>query len=373
MEDRKIYARILVNFLLTLTGVLLVIFLLPELLRFFLPFVIAFLISCIANPIVRFMEKKVKIVRKHGSAIMIIFVLGLVVCLLYFTCRFLVIQCMNLYADRYTIFDEVSAVLGNFADRLEEMVDRLPGDWQISFESLRKSLTGWFEDFLTSIELPSIAEAGTYVGSVAEVLFIAIITILAAYFLTAERDNLGTKLSSVMPKTVKKYYDITVNSFKKAVGGYFKAQFKIMLIIMAVLFVGFLIMGVNYALLLAALIAFLDFLPIFGTGTVFWPWMLIDLIIGDYKQAVFIGILYLACQLIKQLLQPKMVGDSIGVSPLGTLLYMFIGYRLGGVFGMIIGIPIGMLLVTFYRAGMFDRLLRGMRILADAINEFRKY
>ncbi len=373
MEDRKIYARILVNFLLTLTGVLLVIFLLPKLLRFFLPFVIAFLISCIANPIVRFMEKKVKIVRKHGSAIMIVVVLGAVVCLLYFGCRFLVIQCLNLYADRYAIFDEVSAVFGNFADRLEEMVDRLPGDWQISFESLRESLTVWFESFLTSIELPSLTEAGTYVGSVAEVLFILIITILAAYFLTAERDNLGRKLASVLPKNVIKYYDITVNSFKKAVGGYFKAQFKIMLIIMAVLFFGFLLMGVNYALLLAALIAFLDFLPIFGTGTVFWPWMVVDLIIGNYKQAIFIGILYLACQLIKQLLQPKMVGDSIGVSPLGTLLYMFVGYRLGGVFGMIIGIPIGMLLVTFYRAGMFDRLIRGARILADAVNKFRKY
>ena len=88
MKDDKIYARIIVNFLLTLVVVLLVVFLLPGLLRFFMPFVIAFVISAIANPFVRFMEKRIKIVRKHSSAIMILLVIGAVVGLLYLVGRF---------------------------------------------------------------------------------------------------------------------------------------------------------------------------------------------------------------------------------------------------------------------------------------------
>lgn len=373
MEDKKIYARILVNFLLTAVGVALLVFLLPRALRFFLPFVIAFLISSIANPVVRFMEKKIKIVRKTSSAIMIVLVLGAVVGVLYLMIRFLVDQIVNLYADRYAIYDEIVAVLNSFTGRLEGLFEMLPGDMQISLSSLRESLETWVEGFLKGIELPSISAAGGYVGSIVEVIFIAIITILAAYFLTAERDNIGDMLGRIMPKSVIKCYDMVLSTFKRAVGGYFKAQFKIMLILILVMFVGFLIIDVEYALLLASVIAFLDFLPVFGTGAVFWPWIVVDVIVGNYKEAIFLGILYLACQLIKQLLQPKMVGDSVGMNPLATLFYMFIGYRIGGIFGMIIGIPVGMIVVSFYKAGMFDQLIKGMKILANAVNDFRKY
>ena len=97
------------------------------------------------------------------------------------------------------------------------------------------------------------------------------------------------------------------------------------------------------------------------------------MIAGQYKQAIFLGILYLVCQVIKQILQPKMVGDSIGMNPLAALFYMFIGYRFGGLLGMIVGIPIGMILVSLYQEGMFDSFIKGMKIIVHDINEFRKY
>jgi len=373
MKDDKIYARIIVNFLLTLVVVLLVVFLLPGLLRFFMPFVIAFVISAIANPFVRFMEKRIKIVRKHSSAIMILLVIGAVVGLLYLVGRFLWGQMLNLYEDRYEIYNAVKTVLDDFTANLERLFEKLPGDLHISFNDLQQSLASWMEGFLEGIELPSIAVAGNYVSSVVEVIFIVIITILAAYFLTAERDNIAAKLVEIMPASVVRYYRMMMDSIKKAVGGYFKAQFKIMLILILVMFIGFEIMNISYSLLLATLIAALDFLPVFGTGAVFWPWIIVDLIAGNYKQAIFLGVMYLACQLIKQLLQPKMVGDSVGMNPLATLVYMFVGYRIGGVLGMIIGIPVGMILVSFYKAGLFDRLIKGTKILIHDINEFRKF
>lgn len=373
MRDDKIYARIFVNFLLTLVAVLFVMFLLPELLKFFLPFVIAFVISAIANPFVRFMEKRIKIVRKHSSAIMIILVIGAVVGALYLLIRFLWTQAMNLYKDRYALYNAVKVVLDDFTANMEGLLEKLPGDLHVSFVDLQESLGAWMESFLAGIELPSIAVAGNYVSSVVEVIFIVIITILAAYFLTAERDNIGAKLVEIMPASVVHYYRMMVDSIKKAVGGYFKAQFKIMLILILIMFIGFELMNISYSLLLATLIAILDFLPVFGTGAVFWPWIVIDVIAGNYKQAIFLGIMYLACQLIKQLLQPKMVGDSVGMNPLATLVYMFVGYRIGGVLGMIVGIPVGMILMSFYKAGLFDRLIKGMKILIKDINEFRKF
>ena len=373
MNEPKTYARILVNFLLTLAGILLVVLLGPKLLRFFMPFVIAFIISSIANPIVRFMEKKIKIARKYSSVFMIILVLGAVVGVLYLLIAFLVKQTMNLYEDRFSIYDEVATILNNFADKMSGVLEKLPFGLQDTLNNLQDSLSAWAKNFLAGIELPAFSTVGSYVGSVVEVIFFAIITILAAYFLTAERDNMDSRMAKNMPESVKRYYRMIVDSFKKAVGGYFKAQFKIMIILVIIMFVGFEILNINYSFLLAFVIAFLDFLPVFGTGAVFWPWLVVDIVVGDYKQAIFLGILYLVCQLVKQILQPKMVGDSVGINPLAALFYMFIGYKFAGVVGMIIGIPIGMIIVSLYQAGLFDQLIKGVKIIAHDINEFRKY
>ena len=140
-----------------------------------------------------------------------------------------------------------------------------------------------------------------------------------------------------------------------------------------ILFIGFELLQVNYSFLIALGIAFLDVLPVFGTGAVLCPWAIIDAISGNYTRAIVLIVIYLICQVIKQLLQPKMVGDSIGLNPLATLLFLFIGYRLYGVFGMIIGIPIGMVLVKLYSIGLFERIIRGFIIIVKDINNFRKF
>ena len=373
MNESKIYARIFVNFVLTLAGVLLVVLLGPKLLRFFMPFVIAFVISSIANPIVRFMEKKIKIARKYSSVFMIVLVLGAVVGVLYLLIAFLIKQTINLYEDRFALYNEVASLFENFASRMGGVLVKLPEGLQDALEQLQDSISSWARNFITNIELPSFSAVGSYVGRVVEVIFFAIITILAAYFLTAERDNMGERLTKVMPESVKRYYNMIISSFKKAVGGYFKAQFKIMMILVVIMFAGFEILDISYSFLLAFGIAFLDFLPVFGTGAVFWPWIIVDIVVADYKQAIFLGIMYLVCQLIKQILQPKMVGDSVGINPLAALLYMFIGYKFAGVIGMIIGIPVGMIIVNLYQAGLFDHMIKGIKIIVRDINEFRKY
>lgn len=369
----KLYLRIVTNFILMLLGLLVIIFAVPRLLKFFLPFVIAFLISSVANPLVRFMERKIKIVRKHGSVIIIVLVLGAVVGIFYAVGALIVHYAVSLYEDRFVLYDQFSAGMNTVIEKLNGVFDVLPESVQEFLTRFQSDFSSSVEGFLSNIELPSLATAGSYVMGAADVLLMVIITILAAYFLIAERDNIAALLVKILPKSFVEYYNLIVSNFKKAVGGYFKAQFKIMLILTVIMFIGFEIMDISYSFLIAFLIAFLDFLPVFGTGTVFWPWIVVDLISGEYTQAIFLGILYLICQLVRQILQPKMVGDSVGMDPLATLVFMFVGYRLGGVLGLILGIPIGMALVSFYQAGAFDRLIRGFRILAKDINDFRKY
>ena len=103
-------------------------------------------------------------------------------------------------------------------------------------------------------------------------------------------------------------------------------------------------MRIEYAGLIAMITAVLDFLPFVGTGTVLMPWAVYNIITGGYRDAVFLIAAYFITLIVRRLLEPKLVGDSVGMSPFLTLISMFIGYRLIGMLGLIVGIPVGMII-----------------------------
>ena len=150
------------------------------------------------------------------------------------------------------------------------------------------------------------------------------------------------------------------------------AQFKIMGIVFLILLVGLGFLGTGYFVLVALLIAFLDFLPFFGTGTAMIPWAVYEFFMGDYKTTVALAVLYVVTQVVRQLLQPKLVGDSVGLNPLVTLLLLYIGYRMGGVLWMILAVPIGMVLINMCQAGAFDYIFDDVKILIEGILGLRE-
>lgn len=372
MKEPKLYAKILVNIILFLLGLIFIIFLLPKIIFFFMPFVIGWLISMIANPLVRFMEKKIKIVRKHSSAIIIITVLAAIVGILYGAGVILYREVGGLLNDLPDLADSIEQQFMIAEGNLSKVLKGLPEGMHLSLNNILSNLDQYFEEFLVNIEQWGLDRAGDVAKNVVQWLFSAIITILSAYFFIAERENILEWLCEVTPQFLQDQMQVITKNFKTAVGGYFRAQFKIMLVIILILFIGLELLKVKYSFLLAFVIAFLDFLPVFGTGTILWPWALIELVSGDYMNAALLMVIYLVCQLIKQLLQPKMVGDSIGLSPLATLIFLYIGYKVKGVIGMIIGIPIGMVVINLFQAGVFDKTIETTKLIITKINEFRK-
>lgn len=143
-----------------------------------------------------------------------------------------------------------------------------------------------------------------------------------------------------------------------------------MAIIWAILCVGLLFLQVSFAVLVAFLISFLDMLPFFGTGTALIPWAIFKLLSGDTKFAVGLIILYLVTQLVRRIIEPKMVGDSIGMDPLLTLIFMYTGYRISSVIGMILAVPIGAVVINFYKAGMFDKPLQSAKEALEDLLEW---
>lgn len=373
MKNSTLYAKIILNIVTTILIICFCIFLLPKLLSFFLPFVIGWIIAMIANPLVRFLEKKVKIVRKHSSAIIIILVLGAVVGVLYFGISVIVKEVISLYSDFPNIMSDLQVKVDQLTTRMGGLSKLFPDSSRGMIDNMTEKITNAATEYVSSMKFPSVAQAGNLAKNVADGFFVTIITLLSAYFFIADRDRIVASIRRIMPNQILSKIDLITDNFKKAIGGYFKAQFKIMLVIVVILFVGFSILRVDYAFLLALAVAFLDLLPFFGTGAVLWPWAAFEMISGRYSSAIFLMVVYLICQVVKQVLQPKMVGDSIGITPLSTLIFMFIGYRLGGVIGIIVGIPVGMIIVNFYKSGVFDDLIRGTKILLHDFSDYMKF
>lgn len=367
------YLKILVNFLYAIGVIVCLFFVVPRLLGLFLPFVIGWIVAMIANPLVKFLENKVKLLRKHSSAIIIIVVIAAIVGLIYLIISILIRESKQLAGDLPNIINQAETLLSKLSVQIQELSRKMPESVRQLINNLLDNINKNLMEFKPKEDFLSFSVVSIIAQNIADVFLSIIITILSAYFFIVKRDELMEGCKKLLPNSMLEGWQFVYDNFTKAVGGYFKAQFKIMLVLCGIMFVGFEILRVSYSMLIALGIAFLDFLPVFGTGAVLWPWALIDMLSGNYFRAVGLVVIYLICQVTKQVLQPKMVGDSIGMSPLSTLVFLYIGYRLYGVIGMIIGVPVGMVIVNLYRVGMFDRLIRGFKIIVHDLNEFRKF
>ena len=375
MKETKlmVYLKILVNFLLVIAFALFLIFVLPHLIGFFMPFVIGWIVSLMANPLVRFLEKRVKLLRKHSTVIIMVTVILLIVGIMTAISILIYREAKELTNDLPALVNSTGAKLNNFTEVIRQKSEALPPKMQKSILEFINGAGDEVKKMVSNKELLSANRVSSYARNMAGGLLAIIITILSAYFFTACKDEMSCFCKKHLPATIINYWRLVMDNFKAAFGGYFKAQFKIMIILTAIMFLGFELLQVRYSFLFALGIAVLDFLPVFGTGAILWPWAILDMLSGNYFRAICLVVIYLVCQIVKQFLQPKMVGDSIGLHPLATLIILFVGFKLYGVAGMILGIPIGMVLVNLYRVGLFERLIRGFKIIVHDLNEFRKF
>lgn len=372
MKSSRKYFKALANLGVAVAVLLLVVLLLPRLLLWFMPFVMAGIISMIASPLVRFFEEKIKLKRKVGSAFVIIVVIALVVLVLYLVGAKLIEEGMGLLGALPEMWDSMKEDLASVGESLNGIYARLPEETQITITNLGDQVGEFMAGLFERIGTPTITAAGNFAKQLPSVLIGIIMCLLASYFFVADRYQIGSWIRKYTPASIMDRYDMIRRSILKSVGGYFKAQLKIEVWMYLLLVIGLSVLRVNYALLIAVGIAFLDLLPFFGTGTVLVPWAIIKIFSGDYKMAIGLLIIWGGGQLARQIIQPKIVGDSIGVAPIPTLFLLYIGYKLGGVVGMIIAVPLGMLLATMYQEGVFDTTKNSIAILVSGLNHFRK-
>ena len=368
----KKYVKAIVNLLLAFIILVLTVCLLPKVIIFFMPFLIGWIIALIAGPMVRFFEEKLKVRRKMGSVVVIVVVIGGVVLGAYLIGTKLVREIAGFLTDLPEMWASLESDFNNIAENLSNLYNKLPKDMQATLNSVVAQGNELIGSLVSKISSPTMEALGNFAKQLPTIVIGIIMCLLSSYFFVAEKEQFTETVRKLMPESLLYRFRLIKGSLVKAVGGYFKAQIKIEVWIYLLLVIGFVILGVDYALLIAFGVAILDFLPFFGTGTVMVPWAIIKFLSSDYKMTIGLLLIWGISQLVRQIIQPKIVGDSIGVPPIPTLFLLYIGYMVGGVVGMIISVPVGIILWTMYEEGVFDTTKNSIKVLSAGLNHFRK-
>lgn len=363
----KHYLRLILNIVIPVTGWLLVILLGPRLLKFFMPFVVGWVLAMIANPLVRLLERRVKLVRKHSSIVIVVVTLALVVGIIYLIISKSIAFLHGFMKDLPVLYAGIEEDVTHGLEQLDQLFQFLPEGIRHTWSEIGSNLGS----YVGKIAPPTVEAAGNVAKGIPGALVYFVVTVLSAYFFIVERDKILSFVKHHTPPWAHRYANHLKVELFRLIGSYFMAQFKIMLVVWLILTVGFLLLGVGYAPLWGFLIAFLDFLPVFGTGTALIPWGIVKLLGGEYAFAAGLLLIYVLTQVIRQVVQPKLVGDSMGLNPLLTLLLLYMGFKLNGIAGMILAVPIGLFFVSLYDFGAFRGITDSLTALVKDMNAFR--
>lgn len=366
------YGKVAINLIIALVVFLGVVFVIPKLLVFFMPFVIGWIIALIASPPVKFLAEKFKIKRRAGSTIVSIGVITAILFTVYGIGSVLFDQITGFVSSLPEMWMELGNDLSMIGKQFDIFLDELPINIQGNFSDIYENMNSYLADFVAFVGTPTVNAVGNFAKNIPNIIISIIMCALSAYFFILEREHISKFMKTNIPKALQEKWNIILDSMKTTIGGYIKAQIKIELWIYLLLVIGLSFLKIEYAFIIALGMAIIDIIPFFGTAIVLVPWAIINILSADYKMAVGLLIIWGVSQLFRQIIQPKIVGDTIGVPPIPTLFLLFIGYRLGSVIGMIIAIPIAIIIVRLWKNGAFDSTLNSVKILFKGMNEFRQ-
>ncbi|WP_168121679.1 sporulation integral membrane protein YtvI [Paenibacillus sp. HB172176] len=252
--------------------------------------------------------------------------------------------------------EKLSFHIGNISKEWEKQLDKLPADFDLAQKTtdLIDGSTGKLE----SIANIFLSHLVGYVSSFSSFVFNFIVGIILAYFLSIEINAWKKLASDKTPRTFKTAFFFLRNNVFKGIALYLKAQAKMISITFVVILAALLALGVDNAFITAVVAAIFDVLPLLGVSTLFIPWIIYLFIVGKTSLAIWLSVLLLLVILARQILEPKITGDSLGVSAFTMLAFMIISLSLFGVAGVIISPILVILLKSLYDQGYFHRWIR---------------
>ncbi len=323
---------------------------------YLLPFVLALALSTLIEPIIKFFIKRIGLPRKISTAatlLLMLVVFGGLTGLLVFKVISEIRGFYNTFPHSFTNFYNN---INHLLDEGSEIYLGLPAEFTRSIDAVISNISLSVMSIINSIFQGILNTA----VSIPQTIIFIVVTILSTYFLSSDRDKIYKFFKQQLPAKVLKRLSIINSNIFTALIGYVKALLILMAVTFTILCIGFLTIGVKYALMTALFICLVDALPILGTGTIMVPWAVYDFLTGQKRLGLYILVIYGIIVLVRQLIEPKVVGKQIGIHPLVTLLAMYAGLKFLGVLGMFAGPIIAIVLKSILEGTLKDKNIKDL-------------
>ena len=329
----KVIRRIL-NIALIIVGI----YIGTKLIIFYIPFLIAFIISLIIEPAIKYLMKKANFTRRMSAIIIFLIVFSIIIGSVTWGIVSLVsestnlLQTLNIYIDR--AYTQIQDTIGKMSITRISISNNVSKLLQDSSTELLYKISGWLTEILTKFL--------NIITSIPTIAIYTVITILSLYFICTDRIYILDLMEHHMPSKWVQKVAIHIKEISKSLGGYLKAEVTLILVSFVISVVGLYIfkfvgMNVKYPLLIALAISFVDALPILGAGSVMAPWAIFSGLNGDLKLGISLIVLWVIMSIVRQFLEPKIVSGKIGIHPIFTLIAMYTGFKVIGIFGILVG------------------------------------
>lgn len=323
----------------------------------FLPFILGYVFSRLVNPLADFLQKKLKCPRGVSALLVIIFTVGILGGILTAIVWKLVVEIRNLYGQFPAMYTEFQLFWKRFSENMSHIYNSMPDFVQNVLTDMSREISDKAKLFIDSHSRPMVGYASDFAKAIPGVFIGVIIFILSVYFMVVDSENVSVAVHKILGKKLSARLTAVKNEFKRYLGGYVHAQFIIMCVTFTVMFIEFSLGGINYAVLIALSTAFLDALPVFGSGIVLWPLAAINFFGGNIKAGVLMVVAFISVVVTRHIIEPKLVSSKIGMNPILTLMAMYIGFRIWGVGGIILGTILLLVIISLYKSGMFDSII----------------
>lgn len=334
---------------------------LPSLLSMLLPFLLALAAAAALNPLVLRMQRRLGWKRQLLSLLIMLSIFGLT----GGAVSILVYLAGQESAGLLVQWERLSRSLetrGGWLSRLQKV---LPPEIVEPASGLVLQLKGFVQESASEAISAAAHQAAATAAALPEFLLGLAVFLMASYFLTAEYPHLRARV-------VQHISERTCNSLRQfkqiaaaAAGGYLKAQLLLSAGVFVLLLGGFLLWGQDHALPLALGLAVLDFIPLIGAGIVLVPWSLLSVLTGQYESAAWTAALLGITAAFRHLTEPKIVGHQTGLSPVTSLISIYVGMKLAGVMGMILGPIVTLIGLNLSGLGLFRGLYKDVRFVME--------
>ena len=327
------------------------------LLRLLMPFVLALVAAWLLNPLVRILRERLGLSRGILSVALILLAVGVISGVFIALGLTLFGEVRSLAENWSSIWLSIQQTFEELATALDRLLEYLPSGLEQFIDDNLEHFNQWLGSLVNSGVRFAGGWATGFAFSIPTFVVAFIVFLLAAYFITADYPGIMARAREHMPEGLRAFAAHIRTTALGALAGYVRAEIIISVAVFFILTAGFFIIDQPYGLLLALLFSVLDFIPIIGSGTIMVPWAVVDLFLGDWSHAAGLMVVWGVVCVFRRVAEPKAVGSQTGLSPILSLMSMYVGMQLAGVLGMILGPIVCLVAISICRTGIFDGLL----------------